>query len=376
MDVRYASVNKAFAYEFEALVQPSELTTYAVTYKPGANGTGSEQAATKTEDVALELAGAVFTRDGYVQTGWATSDGGAKAYDLGASYTANADLTLYPFWTAVNYKLTLTQNSTTRGTVSGGGAYKIGATATLKAAAKSGYAFTGWFTDKACTKPLNPKGYDNRSPTVKVVVPEDDTTIYAKFVSKGDDKAALKFTSATKKLATTPAKATAGSKFSLKIGASSLSLPTFSAMGLPKGLSINKATGEISGVGTVPGAYTAKVTIMSAAGNKITQNVKITVSAPSWAKGTFYGTAKPGKKGDPMAYLQFTVGTTGKVSGKVTYKGKAYSFKSTLSSCTASKAAFTPKVKIGKKTFKPGTVTVKTRKIGGLSLVEAANSKW
>ena len=271
--------------------------------------------------------------------------------------------------------ITLKPNSTSRGSVSGGGTYKIGATATLKAAAKSGYAFAGWFTDKACTKPLNPKGYDNRSPTVKVVVPEDDTTIYAKFVSKGDDKAALKFTSATKKLATTPAKATAGSKFSLKIGASSLSLPTFSATGLPKGLSINKATGEISGVGTVPGAYTAKVTIMSAAGNKITQNVKITVSAPSWAKGTFYGTAKPGKKGDPMAYLQFTVGTTGKVSGKVTYKGKAYSFKSTLSSCTASKAAFTPKVKIGKKTFKPGTVTVKTRKIGGLSLVEAANSK-
>ena len=375
LDVRYASVNKAFAYEFEALVQPSELTTYAVTYKPGANGTGSEQAATKTGDVALELAGAVFTRDGYVQTGWATSDGGAKAYDLGASYTANADLTLYPFWTAVNYKLTLTQNSTTRGTVSGGGTYKIGATATLKVAAKSGYAFAGWFTDKACTKPLNPKGYDNRSPAVKIAMPAKDTTVYAKFVSKGDDKAALKFTSATKKLATTPAKATAGSKFSLKIGASSLSLPTFSATGLPKGLSINKATGEISGVGTVPGAYTAKVTITSAAGNKITQNVKITVSAPSWAKGTFYGTAKPGKKGDPMAYLQFTVGTTGKVSGKVTYKGKAYSFKSTLSSCTASKATFTPKVKIGKATFKPGTVTIReTENVGGW-LVEAANKK-
>ncbi|MBR2839051.1 MAG: hypothetical protein IKE55_09725, partial [Kiritimatiellae bacterium] len=111
------------------------------------------------------------------------------------------------------------------------------------------------------------------------------------------------------------------------------------------------------------------------AGNKITQKVKITVNVPSWARGDFYGTAKPGKKGDPMAYLQFTVGTTGKVSGKVTYKGKAYSFTSTLSSCTASKAAFTPKVKIGKKTFKPGTVTVKTRKIGGMSLVEAANSK-
>ena len=67
---------------------------------PGTYCTGSEQAATKTRDVALTLAGAIFTRLGYVQTGWAKSDGGAKAYDLGASYTANAAVTLYPFWTA------------------------------------------------------------------------------------------------------------------------------------------------------------------------------------------------------------------------------------------------------------------------------------
>ena len=98
-------------------------------------------------------------------------------------------------------------------------------------------------------------------------------------------------------------------------------------------------------------------------------------SVPSWARGDFYGTAKPGKKGDPMAYLQFTVGKTGKVSGKVTYKGKAYSFSSTLSSCTASKAAFTPKVKIGKATFKPGAVTIRKTENAGGWLVEAANKK-
>ena len=76
-----------------------EVTTYTVTYKPGANGTGSQQTATKTKDVVLTLKGATFTRTGYAQTGWATSDGGAKVYDLGASYTANAAATLYPFWT-------------------------------------------------------------------------------------------------------------------------------------------------------------------------------------------------------------------------------------------------------------------------------------
>lgn len=67
--------------------------------RTSANGNGSQQTAAKTHGVALALNGALFTRNGYIQTGWATSDGGAKAYDFGASYTTNAAVTLYPFWT-------------------------------------------------------------------------------------------------------------------------------------------------------------------------------------------------------------------------------------------------------------------------------------
>ncbi|MBQ3343106.1 MAG: chitobiase/beta-hexosaminidase C-terminal domain-containing protein [Kiritimatiellae bacterium] len=159
------------------------------------------------------------------------------------------------------YRLTLRPNSTKYGTVSGGGTYAYGSKATLKAKAKKGYVFAGWFTDKACKKKLNPKGYDNRKATVKYAMPKKNAAIYAKFVTKKADKKALKFTSATAKLAKTPAKATAGAAFSLKLGISSASLPTVTASGLPKGLSIDKTTGEITGVGTVPGSYTAKVTV-------------------------------------------------------------------------------------------------------------------
>ena len=74
--------------------------TYTVTYKPGTSGSGAQQTATKTHGMALTLKGATFTRSGYRQTGWSTSDGGAKSYDLGASYTSNAAITLYPYWTA------------------------------------------------------------------------------------------------------------------------------------------------------------------------------------------------------------------------------------------------------------------------------------
>ena len=286
------------------------------------------------------------------------------------------DTTVYAKFEVLSYRLTLKPNNTKYGTVTGGGTHAFGTDVTIKAKAKKGNVFAGWFADKKCTKPIDPEGSDYRSPTVKYVMPAKNTTVYAKFVTKAADKKALKFSSATKKLAKTPAKATAGAALSLKLGISSASLPTVTAKGLPKGLSIDKTTGEITGTATKPGSYTATVTVTDAAGNKITQKVKITVSAPSWATGTFYGTAKPGKKAtDPAAYLQFTVGSTGKVSGKVKYKGKAYSFTSSYSSCSATKATFTPKVKVGSYTFQPKTVTVKTVEMDGLSLVEASAAK-
>ena len=74
--------------------------TYSVTYKPGTNGTGTQVTDKKTKGRALTLRGATFTRTGYVQTGWSKTDGGAQAYALGASYTTDSALTLYPVWTA------------------------------------------------------------------------------------------------------------------------------------------------------------------------------------------------------------------------------------------------------------------------------------
>lgn len=75
-------------------------THYAITYNKGDYGTGTIEAGDKVQDVPFTLSSDRFTRDGYVQTGWAESDGGAKAYDLGGSYTANSAIELFPVWTA------------------------------------------------------------------------------------------------------------------------------------------------------------------------------------------------------------------------------------------------------------------------------------
>ena len=88
----------------------TKAATYTVSYDPGANGTGTASTATKIEGLPLTLADKLFTRTGYTQTGWATVDGGEKVYDLGATYTADEAITLYPVWTANQYTVTLDSN--------------------------------------------------------------------------------------------------------------------------------------------------------------------------------------------------------------------------------------------------------------------------
>lgn len=127
----------------------SALETYTISYAAGsAEGvTGSKANELKTEDVALTLPNsAVFTRSGYVQTGWATEDGGDQEYELGGSYTTNAAQTFYPSWTE-QYTLTYDANGGT-GSMS---AYEGLGNITLAANTytKTGYTFIGWATSQA-----------------------------------------------------------------------------------------------------------------------------------------------------------------------------------------------------------------------------------
>jgi hypothetical protein len=87
------SVAKSITLEAEDFI-----AHYAITYNPGTGGSGSIAAGDKTQDVAFTLSSEMFTRTGYVQVGWALSDGGTKAYDLGGSYTDNKAQEFFPVW--------------------------------------------------------------------------------------------------------------------------------------------------------------------------------------------------------------------------------------------------------------------------------------
>ncbi|MFW5651746.1 MAG: InlB B-repeat-containing protein [Acetivibrio ethanolgignens] len=76
------------------------IPTYTITFNGGTKGTGSQEALTVKAEESVTLPGVVYKNIDYVQKGWATSDGGTKAYDLSESISPAANMTLYPYWEA------------------------------------------------------------------------------------------------------------------------------------------------------------------------------------------------------------------------------------------------------------------------------------
>ena len=87
-------------------------TSYTVKYNAN-GGSGAPSSQTKWKDQTLKLSTTKPTRDGYIFQGWAISSGGSVVYDSGASYTANASVTLYAVWKAVTYTVKYNANGGT-----------------------------------------------------------------------------------------------------------------------------------------------------------------------------------------------------------------------------------------------------------------------
>lgn len=75
-----------------------EIVTYEITYMAGRYGKGIIAADLKEHGTDLKLSKKTYSREGYIQTGWSTTDGGKIAYDLGAKYSKNEPLALFPYW--------------------------------------------------------------------------------------------------------------------------------------------------------------------------------------------------------------------------------------------------------------------------------------
>ena len=113
----FAALNNAFIERVNAISQQLPGKAYVritgawdVTYQPGTNGSGNAVTDIKFYNDALTLKGKLFTRTGYTQVGWATTDGGEKVYGFDDVYTKNEALTLYPVWNTNKYTITFDTN--------------------------------------------------------------------------------------------------------------------------------------------------------------------------------------------------------------------------------------------------------------------------
>lgn len=144
------------AVSMEVTTNEPSGTTFTVSYNKGSNGTGTNTSDTKTDGVPLTLRGALFSRSGYTQYGWATEDGGPKVYELGGLYTADADITLYPAWSQVTYEVAY--NKGTNGTGTNATDTKAqGIDLILRGAifTRTGYTQDGWSTTDGGAKAYN-----------------------------------------------------------------------------------------------------------------------------------------------------------------------------------------------------------------------------
>jgi len=149
---RSATVTLTYTYNTSETVEKDvtitqAAKTYTITYDKGTYGTGDIVAGQKNHGVAFTLSSEKFTRAGYEQTGWATSDGGIKAYELGGSYTDNADITLYPVWEEAKYTVIYNVNGGGSCATESATQPTVGATLTLPTPTWDGYAFDGWYND-------------------------------------------------------------------------------------------------------------------------------------------------------------------------------------------------------------------------------------
>ena len=187
----FAALYNALRERFNAIFRQLSDKTYVritgawdVTYQPGTNGSGNAVTDIKFYNDALTLQGALFTRTGHTQVGWATVDGGEKVYGFGDVYTKNEALTLYPVWNTNKYTITF---DTAGGNEIAPITQDYGTNITAPAdPTREGYTFIGWDREIPTTMPaenitLKARWKDIEKPTGEIII---GTNKWREFLNK------------------------------------------------------------------------------------------------------------------------------------------------------------------------------------------------
>ena len=191
----FAALYNALRERFNAIFRQLSDKTYVritgawdVTYQPGTNGSGNAVTDIKFYNDALTLRGALFTRTGYTQVGWATVDGGEKVYAFGGGYTTNAALTLYPVWNTNKYTITFDSNG---GSEIAPITQDYGTAITAPAdPTREGYTFIGWDKEIPTTMPaenmtVTAQWKDSEKPTGEIKISENSWKAFLNNITFG-----------------------------------------------------------------------------------------------------------------------------------------------------------------------------------------------
>ncbi|HQK73713.1 MAG TPA: InlB B-repeat-containing protein, partial [Clostridiales bacterium] len=95
-----------------------------------------------------------FSRTGYRFAGWATTSGGAKAYDDGANYTMNSEgATLYAKWDANAYTVVYNANGGSSAPAPTAALYGTAFDLSTDLPVRAGYSFAGWANSAGAVSP-------------------------------------------------------------------------------------------------------------------------------------------------------------------------------------------------------------------------------
>ena len=185
------ALSNALRERFNAIFRQLPGKTYVritnawdVTYQPGEYGTGNAVTDIKLYNDNLTLRGALFTRTGHTQVGWATVDGGEKVYGFEDVYTQNEALTLYPVWNANKYTITFdTAGGSEIAPITQDYGTQIASPADPT---REGYTFMGWDREIPTTMPaenitLKAKWKDIEKPTGEIII---GTNKWREFLNK------------------------------------------------------------------------------------------------------------------------------------------------------------------------------------------------
>lgn len=109
-------------------------------------GTGAPGTQTKVYGSVLTLSSAKPTRIGHTFQGWATSASGGVSYAAGASYSVDADLTLYAVWKADTYTVSYDANGGIGAPGTQAKTYGVTLFLSNTEPTRLGYHFQGWAT--------------------------------------------------------------------------------------------------------------------------------------------------------------------------------------------------------------------------------------